>query len=120
LVDYQVIEIEHGQEKYNRTSILGKRWTLMILRYLSEKKVARFSEIKRTLTSISGTVLSERLLELENEELVTKKVYSEIPPKVEYSLTDRAKELESIMNALDRWYVRWNIEGKKNGKNNCI
>jgi DNA-binding HxlR family transcriptional regulator len=112
LVDYQVIDIEHGQEESSTTKILGKRWTLMILRNLSQKKVVRFSEIKRTLTSISGTVLSERLFELEKEGLVTKKIYSEIPPKVEYSLTDRAKELESILNELNKWYFRWNISGE--------
>jgi hypothetical protein len=51
-----------------------------------------------------------------------KKVYSEIPPTIEYSITNKAKELESIMSTLDRWWVcvRWNIEGEKNGKNNCI
>jgi DNA-binding HxlR family transcriptional regulator len=112
LVDYQVIDIEHGQEESSTTKILGKRWTLMILRNLSQKKVVRFSEIKRTLTSISGTVLSERLFELEKEGLVTKKIYSEIPPKVEYRLTDRAKELESILNELNKWYFRWKISGE--------
>jgi DNA-binding HxlR family transcriptional regulator len=112
LVDYQVIDIEHGQEESSTTKILGKRWTLMILRNLSQKKVVRFSEIKRTLTSISGTVLSERLFELEKEGLVTKKIYSEIPPKVEYRLTDRAKEFESILNELNKWYFRWKISGE--------
>lgn len=59
MVDYQLIEIEHGQEKekYSTPRTLGKRWTLMILRYLSGKRAVRYSEIKRTLTSISGTVL---------------------------------------------------------------
>lgn len=52
-------------------------------------------------------MLSERLLELEKEGLVTRKVHSGIPPKVEYSLTDRAMELESILNDLDRWHERW-------------
>ena len=79
----------------------------MILRKLGEKKAVRFTEIKKALTGISGTMLSERLLELEKEGLVIRKVYSEIPPKVEYSLTYRAMELESILNDLDRWHERW-------------
>ena len=106
---YQVIDIEHLQDEYSTTRMLGKRWTLMILRNLTRKKKARFSEIKKMLTAISSTVLSERLLELEKEGLVTKKIYSEIPPKVEYSLTDSGKELETILNELERWYDRWNI-----------
>jgi DNA-binding HxlR family transcriptional regulator len=55
-------------------------------------------------------MLSKRLLELEQEGLVAKKIYGEIPPKVEYSLTDRGKELESILNELERWYDRWNVK----------
>jgi DNA-binding HxlR family transcriptional regulator len=108
LIDYQVTDIDHRQEESSTTRILGKRWTLMILRNLTRKKTARFSEIKKMLTAISSTVLAERLLELEKEGLITKKIYSEIPPKVEYSLTDGAKELETILNELERWYDRWN------------
>jgi DNA-binding HxlR family transcriptional regulator len=113
LVDYQVVDIEHRQQGYSTTRILGKRWTLMILRNLTGKKIARFSEIKRMLTTISSTVLSERLLELEKEGLITKKIYGEIPLKVEYSLTDRGKELETILNELERWYMRWNVTCKE-------
>lgn len=53
--------------------ILGKRWTLSILKSICSKEAMRFCEIKRVLTGISGTVLSERLVELEREGLVTKK-----------------------------------------------
>jgi DNA-binding HxlR family transcriptional regulator len=113
LVDCQVVDIEHRQQEYSTTRILGKRWTLMILRNLTGKKIVRFSEIKRMLTTISSTLLSERLLELEKEGLITKKTYGEIPLKVEYSLTDRGKELETILNELERWYIIWNVTRKQ-------
>ncbi|MDP9288075.1 MAG: helix-turn-helix transcriptional regulator [Thermoproteota archaeon] len=77
--------------------VLDKRWALLILKNLSTKEVIRFNELKKTLSGISSTVLAERLLELEREGLVTKKIYPEIPPKVEYALTIRAKELEVIL-----------------------
>jgi DNA-binding HxlR family transcriptional regulator len=67
---------------------------------LSTKEVIRFNELKKTLSGISGTVLAERLLEMEREDLVTKKIYREIPPKVEYALTIRAKELKVILKEL--------------------
>ncbi|MFZ0224971.1 MAG: helix-turn-helix domain-containing protein [Candidatus Nitrosopolaris sp.] len=91
--------------------ILGKRWALMILKNLSTKEVIRFNELKKTLPGISSTVLSVRLLELEREGLVTKKIYPEIPPKVEYALTIRAKELEVILKELARWASRWKSSG---------
>ena len=52
-------------------------------------------------------MLSERLLELEREGLVSKKIYPEVPPRVEYSLTPQAKELEVVIKELGRWVSRW-------------
>ena len=94
-------------EVANIWEVLGKRWSLFILKNLSTKEVIRFNELKKVLSGISSTVLSERLLELEREGLVSKKIYPEIPPKVEYSLTRRAKELEVILKELGRWVSRW-------------
>lgn len=87
--------------------LLGRRWSLHILKNLSTKDVIRFNELKRSLAGISSTVLSERLLELEREGLVTKKIYPEVPPRVEYSMTVQAKELEVIIKELARWANKW-------------
>jgi len=87
--------------------VLGKRWSLLILKSLDSKESIRFNELKRTLSGISSTVLSDRLLELEREGLIIKKIYPEIPPKVEYSLTFRAKELGVILASLGNWVKRW-------------
>jgi DNA-binding HxlR family transcriptional regulator len=99
--------ISNKCEVANIWEVLGKRWSLLILKNLSTKEVIRFNELKKVLSGISSTVLSERLLELEREGLVSKKIYPEIPPKVEYSLTRRAKELEVILKELGRWVSRW-------------
>lgn len=87
--------------------ILGKRWSLPILKNLSINGAVRFNALKRLLPGISSTVLSERLLELEREGLITKKIYSEIPIRVEYSLTSRTTELESILKQLSKWVNKW-------------
>src|SRR2546428_13732620 len=91
--------------------VLGRRWSLLILKNLCTKEVIRFNEFKKLLSGISSTVLADRLLELEREGLVSKKIYPEIPPKVEYSLTMRAKELEVILKELARWASRWKSAG---------
>ena len=87
--------------------VLGRRWSLHILKNLSTKEVIRFNELKRALAGISSTVLAERLLELEREGLVTKKIYPEVPPRVEYSMTPQARELEVIIKELARWANKW-------------
>lgn len=87
--------------------VLGRRWSLHILKNLSTRQVIRFNELKRALAGISSTVLAERLLELEREGLVTKKIYPEVPPRVEYSMTPQARELEVIIKDLARWANKW-------------
>jgi DNA-binding HxlR family transcriptional regulator len=87
--------------------VLGRRWALSILKNLDTKEAIRFNELKRLMPGISSTVLAERLSELEVEGLISKKIYPEIPPKVEYSLTVQAKELRVIFNELQSWTHRF-------------
>ena len=94
----------------NIWNVLSRRWSLLILKNLSSKKVVRFNELKRSLKDISNTVLSDRLSELEKEGLITKKIYPEIPIKVEYRLTNKAKDLELILENLSKWCQRWELK----------
>ena len=73
----------------------------------------RFNELKRLIPEISSTVLSQRLLEIEREVLISKKIYSEIPVRVEYSLTLRTKELETILQQLSVWISKWEVYEKR-------
>jgi DNA-binding HxlR family transcriptional regulator len=91
----------------NIWEVLGRRWALLILKNLHTKEAIRFSELKRALFGISSTVLAARLLEMEREGLISKKIYPEIPPKVEYRLTARARELGVILKDLGEWARRW-------------
>lgn len=88
--------------------VLGRRWALLLLKKLNAKQAIRFNELKRLIPGISSTVLADRLLELEREGLISKRIYPEIPPKVEYSLTDEAKELGIIFKELWKWTQRYN------------
>jgi DNA-binding HxlR family transcriptional regulator len=100
---------EEAGEVVSIWEVLGRRWSLLILKNLCTKEVIRFNEFKKLLSGISSTVLADRLLELEREGLVSKKIYPQIPPKVEYSLTVRAKELGVILRELGKWASRWKV-----------
>ena len=100
-------QTQEGCEIANIWEVLGRRWSLLILKNLCNKEAIRFNELKRSLSGISSTVLSDRLLDLEREGLISKKIYPEIPPKVEYSITPQAKELETIIKELGKWANRW-------------
>ena len=97
--------------------ILGRRWALSTLKNLSINKSMRFSELVKIQPGLSNTVLSDRLSELEQQGLVQKKIYPEIPPRVEYKLTKQAKELETILEDLGIWADRWNQKRMSDNKN---
>jgi len=82
------------------------------LRNLSTNCTFRFNALKRLLPDISSTVLFERLLELEREGLITKKIYPEIPIRIDCSLTTRVKELETILYQSSNWVNRKYYEKK--------
>lgn len=86
--------------------VIGKRWTGAIVRNMLSGSV-RFSEILVAVPGLSDRLLSERLRELEAEGIVERHVYPETPVRVEYELTDKGRELEAIVYALDRWADRW-------------
>ena len=86
-------------------SILNKRWTVLIIFQLL-KGTQRFCQIE-TGIGISGRVLSDHLKLLEKEGIVIRKVYDEIPVRIEYSLTEKGRALEAILVEIQKWAERW-------------
>lgn len=82
--------------------IIGSKWTMMILHNLFEGK-KRFGELQRSLDTISPKTLSQRLDELEKAKIIKRKVFSEIPLHVEYTLTDKGASLEKVFKDLAEW-----------------
>lgn len=91
----------------NIISRISGKWSILILCILSENEVTRFSEIGHALPDISPKVLSETLKNLECDGLVSRKLYAEIPPRVEYSLTDLGRSLLPHLNSLIGWSAEY-------------
>ena len=83
-------------------NLIGNKWKLLIIRDLLDGN-KRFGELRKSLTGISQRVLTENLRELEKDGLVNRKVYAEVPPKVEYSLNETGLSLSPIINAMAEW-----------------
>ncbi|AJA46988.1 HTH-type transcriptional regulator [Clostridium pasteurianum DSM 525 = ATCC 6013] len=84
-------------------SVVGGRWKWLILYKLFQNKILRYGEIKRHIPSITHKMLSQQLKELEAEKLVYRKEYHQIPPKVEYSLTEKGETLIPILSLMSEW-----------------
>lgn len=82
--------------------LLSSKWSILILRDLFDG-TKRFSELKRSLTGISQKVLTKNLREMEEKGLVHRKVYAEVPPRVEYSLTTIGLSLKPIIDCMNDW-----------------
>jgi DNA-binding HxlR family transcriptional regulator len=82
--------------------ILGGKWKLSILCALLDG-TKRFSELRRLNSGITQRMLTNQLRELEVDLVVSRKVYAEVPPKVEYSLTEIGKKLQPILQQLEEW-----------------
>jgi len=84
-------------------SIMGGKWKSVILWQLAVEGVRRYGEIKKGVTGITHKMLSQQLKELESDGLIHRQEYHQIPPKVEYSLTDKGTSLMPVLKAMCDW-----------------
>lgn len=91
--------------------IIGDKWKVLILRDLMNGTM-RFGELKKSIGHVSQKVLTAQLRDMENKGLLTRKVYAEVPPRVEYTLTETGYSLKPVLDALWAWGEQYK---EKNG-----
>jgi len=84
--------------------IIGMKYAILIFNELLKHETLRFGQMRKVLGNINTRTLTTTLKELERVELVARKQYAEIPPKVEYSLTKKGKDLKKVLIQLQVWY----------------
>ncbi|MDP9270231.1 MAG: helix-turn-helix transcriptional regulator [Chloroflexota bacterium] len=87
-------------------TILGQKWVLRIVRALGDR-TQRFCELQDALGGANSATLSQRLKLLEDEGLIDRRIVSEVPPWVEYSLTTKGADLRRAIGPIDAWADRW-------------
>lgn len=86
--------------------LVGSKWKLLILRNLLQRPW-RFNEMKKTLEGISQKVLTDSLRSMEADGLITRTVYPEVPPRVEYALSDLGQSMRPIVKAMEEWGINY-------------
>jgi DNA-binding HxlR family transcriptional regulator len=82
--------------------VVGNKWTALILRDLYSGS-KRFGELERSLAGISPRTLSQRMVELENCKIITKQTFHEVPPRSEYTLTEKGRDLVPVLQQMAAW-----------------
>jgi len=85
------------------SAFLSKKWTISLIITIGNFKKLRFNDVEKRLEGITAKTLTDRLKELEKEQIVRRKTYQEIPPRVEYSLTPRGEKLMRALIPLIKW-----------------
>jgi len=99
---------------------IGGKYKGRILWYLHEHSILRYGQLSRTLPDITTKMLTQTLKELEADNLVNRKVYHEVPPKVEYTLTDIGRELMPFISYLKEWGDKQIAREKKKKKTSAV
>lgn len=86
--------------------IIGNKWTALLLRDLSTGS-KRFGELEKSVTGINPRTLSQRLDDLERHGIVTKKTYAEVPPRCEYELTQKGRDLIPVLKQMATWGTKY-------------
>lgn len=95
--------------------VIGGKWKPIIIYKLGGEGVMRFSEIKRSIPNITQKMLTQQLRELEADGVVNRKVYPQVPPKVEYSLTELGQSVMPVIESLCKWGSKYEKGHAKDG-----
>jgi DNA-binding HxlR family transcriptional regulator len=94
---------EFNCEKELTLSIIGGKWKMIILWHIGLSSPKRFSELKKLLPNVTQKMLTTQLRELERDGIIHRKVYPQVPPKVEYTLTEHGLKLIPILELMYEW-----------------
>jgi len=90
--------------------VLGGKWKPILLNAIYQTSPARFGELKRSIKGITPSMLTQQLRELEDDGIINRKIYAEIPPKVEYTITEFGMTLSPILLSMAEWGKEYKIK----------
>ena len=105
-----IIFDEHSCPVTATMQVLGGKWKSILINAIYLTAPARFGELKRSVKGITQSMLTQQLRELEEDGIISRKIYAEIPPRVEYTLTEFGLTLSPIMLSMAKWGAEYRIK----------
>ncbi|NLY44450.1 MAG: helix-turn-helix transcriptional regulator [Tissierella sp.] len=99
--------------------IFGGKWKSRVICVLAEKEILRYSAIRKEMTNITDSILASTLKELIHDDIIERKQYNEIPPRVEYRLTDKGRSVVPILQNICQWSGAYHKEDNENTLLQC-
>ena len=93
--------------------VLGGKWKPILINAIYHTAPARFGELKRSVIGITQSMLTQQLRELEDDGIISRKIYAEIPPKVEYTLTEFGLTLSPVIQTMANWGLEYKLDKQK-------
>lgn len=100
--------------------VFGRKWNSRIICVLAEKNVLRYSELRHEMGNITDAVLASALKHLISSGMISRRSYDEVPPKVEYSLTEKGRSVVPILQSICRWSGAFHKEDNENTLIQCL
>ena len=99
---------DFGYEKFEKViDMIGGKWKLRVIYMLALHEVLRYNELKRLLAPITHKMLTAQLKELEKDGFIIRTEYPQVPPKVEYSMTQMGRDLEPLVKEIHKWICKY-------------
>lgn len=111
--------IVHTEPFLYTLSIIGGKWKMIILFWLWKQHVLRYGQLKKNISGITHKMLSSQLKELEKDGLIVRKSYPQIPPKVEYSLSEKGLSIMPVLEAMCKWGLNY-VEDVEQGAESSL
>lgn len=102
-VEKNIVFDEHSCPVTATMKVLGGKWKTILINAIYHTSPARFGELKRSVVGITQSMLTQQLRELEEDGIISRKIYPEIPPRVEYTLTEFGLTLSPIIGSMAQW-----------------
>lgn len=107
-------DIDYNFDLNGIFKVIGGKWKIPLIKAMGSVCPRRFGELRKEMENLAQTTLSTQLRELERDGIVNRKVFAEVPPRVEYELTELGQSLKPVIDTLEDWWEMYTAKGCKN------